>query len=82
MPVLDEEILSEAISVLGSKTDSAAVNTALRETIRVRRLLGVSQFFCKGLWEGDLSVMREDQTLRDFTAIARYTRLEIAEPPH
>ncbi len=62
--VLDADLLSEATRVLGSKTYSAAVNTALREALRVKRLLGVRQFFGKGLWEGDLSRMREDKPLR------------------
>lgn len=59
--VLDEQLLSEARTVLGSKTYSAAVNTALREAIRVKRLQSLGRFFGSGLWEGDLQAMREDR---------------------
>jgi hypothetical protein len=59
--VLDETLLDEATRVLGVKTYSAAVNLALAETLRVKKILEISNFFGSGLWEGDLSAMREDQ---------------------
>jgi Arc/MetJ family transcription regulator len=59
--VLDEKLLDEATRVLGVKTYSAAVNLALAETLRVKRVLELSTFFGSGLWEGDLSAMREDR---------------------
>jgi Arc/MetJ family transcription regulator len=59
--VLDENLLDEATRVLGVKTYSAAVNLALAETLRVKKVLEIPSFFGKGLWEGDLAAMREDQ---------------------
>ena len=59
--VLDENLLDEATRVLGVKTYSAAVNLALAETLRVKKILEIPNFFGSGLWEGDLSAMREDQ---------------------
>jgi hypothetical protein len=59
--VLDEQLLSQATQVLAAKTYSAAVNTALEEVIRLRKIQSVPQFFGSGIWEGELSQMREDR---------------------
>jgi hypothetical protein len=59
--VLDERLLDEATRVLGAKTYSGAVNTALEEVIRLKKIRGVSQFFGSGIWRGDLAEMREDK---------------------
>lgn len=58
--VLDEKLLDEATRALGAKTYSSAVNTALAELLRVRRILSLPAFFGRGLWQGDLQEMRED----------------------
>jgi len=60
--VLDADLLEEATRVLGVKTYSAAVNTALAEVLRVRKILGLPSFFNQGLWQGDLADMREDRS--------------------
>ena len=62
--VLDERLLDEATRVLGAKTYSGAVNTALEEVIRLKKVQGLSRFFGSGIWEGDLSEMREDRPRR------------------
>jgi hypothetical protein len=62
--VLDENLLDEATRVLGVKTYSAAVNLALAETLRVKKILEIPSIFGSGLWQGDLSEMREDQPRR------------------
>jgi len=62
--VLDEQLLHEATKVLGAKTYSAAVNTALAELIRVRKVQSLADFFGSGIWKGDLSQMREDRPPR------------------
>ena len=59
--VLDEVLLEEAVRVLGVKTYSAAVNLALKEAIDTAHVRGLRQWFGKGIWEGDLSEMREDR---------------------
>ena len=59
--VLNEELLVLATRVLGAKTYSAAVNTALEEVIRLRKIQGIPRFFGSGIWEGDLAEMREDR---------------------
>jgi hypothetical protein len=62
--VLDEQLLAEATHLLAAQTYSAAVNTALREVVRIRKIQGIPQFFGSGIWEGDLSQMREDHLPR------------------
>jgi hypothetical protein len=58
--VLDGELLIEATRVLGEKTFSATVNTALREAIRMKKLQEIPRFFGTGIWEGNLAEMRGD----------------------
>lgn len=62
--VLNEHLLAEATRVLAARTYSAAVNTALEEVIRMRKIQSVPQFFGSGIWEGELSRMREDRPSR------------------
>ncbi len=59
--VLDAPLLETATRVLGAKTYSAAVNMALAEVIRVRKIQSLRSFFGQGLWQGDLPHMRGDQ---------------------
>jgi hypothetical protein len=65
--VLNGELLIQATRVLGAKTYSAAVNTALEEVLRLRKIQSLPRFFGSGLWEGDLSEMREDRPRRHRT---------------
>jgi Arc/MetJ family transcription regulator len=58
--VLDPVLLDQATRVLGVKTYSAAVNVALAEVLRMRKIQSLPQFFGRGLWQGDLGQMRED----------------------
>jgi Arc/MetJ family transcription regulator len=59
--VLDEALLKEATQVLGEKTYSAAVNRALADALRAHKIQNLSNFFGQGLWEGDLTAMRQDR---------------------
>jgi Arc/MetJ family transcription regulator len=59
--VLDADLLERATRALGVKTYSAAVNLALAETLRLKKIESLPQFFGKRLWQGDLSEMREDR---------------------
>jgi Arc/MetJ family transcription regulator len=62
--VLRADLLEEATRVLGAKTYSAAVNLALEEVLRLRRIQSLPQFFGQGLWKGNLAEMREDRPRR------------------
>ncbi|HET9318535.1 MAG TPA: hypothetical protein VFO27_02130 [Bryobacteraceae bacterium] len=59
--VLDAPLLESAKLELGNKTYSDAVNLALKEVLRVRKIQALPQVFGQGLWHGDLSEMREDR---------------------
>lgn len=60
--VVDDALLEEAVRELGVKTYSAAVNLALKEAIRMKKARSLQSFFGTGIWEGNLSDMREDAT--------------------
>ena len=63
--VLDGDLLERATTAFGVKTYSAAVNLALAEAMRFRQIQNIPQFFGQGLWEGDLSQMRDDKPRED-----------------
>ena len=59
--VLDERLLEEASRLSGERTYSRTVERALEEFVRrarARQILGLAG---TGLWEGDLSNVREDR---------------------
>lgn len=59
--VLDEQLLEEALRMSGERTYSAAVNRALRDFLRRAKAVRILELAGTGLWEGDLSQMREDR---------------------
>ena len=59
--VLDGELLNQVTRLLGVKTYSAAVNLALEEVLRVRKIQQLSEAFGQGVWQGNLAEMREDR---------------------
>lgn len=59
--VLDEHKLDEAKALSGRKTYSDTVNMALEEFIRRRTFATIDSFAGSDVWDGDLSVMREDR---------------------
>ena len=58
--VLDEDLLEQAVRVLGTKTYSATVNVALEEALRMKRIQGLADHIGNVEWLGDLSEMRAD----------------------
>ena len=62
--VLDEEVLDEAKAVSECKTYSETVNLALREMIDRRKFAKIDQYAHSGVWDGDLSDMRDDDVPR------------------
>lgn len=58
--VLDEEMLEKAVLLMGAKTYSEAVNRALEESIKLYHVRGLAGMAGSGVWEGDLSEMRDD----------------------
>jgi hypothetical protein len=56
--MVDEALLEEAKTVLGGKNYSETLELALREAIRVRRVMNIPSYFGTGIWKGDLDQMR------------------------
>jgi len=59
--VLDERLLEEAVQASGERTYSRAVERALEDFVRRARARRIMSLAGSGLWQGDLSVVREDQ---------------------
>jgi hypothetical protein len=58
--VLREDLLEEAVRVSGEKTYSRAVERALEDFIRRAKARRILELRGSGLWQGELSEMRED----------------------
>jgi Arc/MetJ family transcription regulator len=61
--VLDEQLLEEVVRLSGERTYSAAVEHALRESIRRAKSRQIFTLAGSGLWQGDLSMAREDKPI-------------------
>jgi len=59
--VLDEQVLNEAMRLSGARTYSALVQEALADYVRRIKARRILQLGHKGLWEGDLTEMRDDR---------------------
>ena len=55
------DLLEEATRVSGERTYSRTVERALREMVQRAKARQILQLAGSGLWQGDLSVMREDK---------------------
>ena len=58
--VLNDDLLKEAVRLGGERTYSRTVERALEEFVRRRKARRILELTGSGLWEGDLSVVRED----------------------
>lgn len=59
--VLNEQLLEEATRLSGERTYSRAVERALEEFVRRAKARQILDFAGSGLWEGNLSMVREDR---------------------
>lgn len=59
--VLDEALLEEATRLSGERTYSRAVERALEDFVRRSKARQILELAGSGLWEGNLSVVREDR---------------------
>jgi len=62
--VLREELLREAVALSGEKTYSRAVEVALTDFVRRAKARKILALRGSGLWEGELTQMREDHDNR------------------
>jgi Arc/MetJ family transcription regulator len=59
--VIDDQLMSQALSLSGFKTKKETVEEALRLLISLRNQSSIRQFRGKLMWEGDLDTMRTDK---------------------
>lgn len=59
--VLDGELLEEATRLSGERTYSRTVERALEDFVRRAKAKRILELAGSGLWEGNLSVVREDR---------------------
>ena len=59
--VLNEALLEEATRLSGERTYSRTVERALEEFVRRARARRILDLAGSGLWEGELSVVRQDR---------------------
>ena len=62
---LDESLLHEALRLSGERIFSGVVNKALNDFVRRIKAGRILELAHPGLWQGDLSVMRNDQHTAD-----------------
>ena len=60
--VLDEQLLEDTLKASGARTYSAAVEMAMQAFVRRARARTILSLQGSGLWQGDLSAVREDRT--------------------
>ncbi len=58
--VLPEDLLEEAVRLGGERTYSRTVERALEDFVRRIKARQILELAGSGLWEGDLSEMRDD----------------------
>lgn len=59
--VLNGDLLEEATRLSGERTYSRTVERALEDFVRRAKARRILELAGSGLWEGDLSVVREDR---------------------
>jgi len=59
--VLNEDLLEEATRLSGERTYSRAVERALEDFVRRAKARRILELSGTGLWQGELSVVREDR---------------------
>jgi Arc/MetJ family transcription regulator len=59
---LDEKLLTEAMKLTRAGTKKEVIHLGLRELIRLARLRAVRDYRGKFDWQGDLAMMREEET--------------------
>ena len=62
--LVEESALEEVKKRLKTESYSATINAALREMLRLTSIKEFSMFAGSGIWEGNLSEMRDDKKNR------------------
>jgi Arc/MetJ family transcription regulator len=61
--VLDDKLLEDAVRLSGERTYSRTVERALRDFVQRAKARRILELAGSGLWEGDLTVVREDRSV-------------------
>lgn len=56
---IDDKLMKQAMKATGAATKKAAVETALRKMVELRKQEGIKKWFGRIEWDGDLAAMRE-----------------------
>ena len=72
--VIREELLKEAVRLSGERTYSRAVERALEDFVRRIKARRILELAGSGLWEGELSTMRQDRPSRKESVTRRAAR--------
>lgn len=56
---IDDKLMKQAMKATGAATKKAAVETALRAVVRLKKQKVIGKWFGKVQWEGNLDAMRE-----------------------
>ena len=59
--VIDDDLMSKAISLSGNKTKKAVVEEALKLLVRLKEQVKIRELRGKLYWDGDLDQMRTDR---------------------
>jgi Arc/MetJ family transcription regulator len=57
---IDDELIAEAMKLMGTRTKKETVVKALQAQVAIKRQLGMRQFKGKVDWQGDLDAWRRD----------------------
>ena len=57
--ILNDDLVSEAMTLTGDRTKAGVIHRALRELVRLERLRRVRGLRGRLRWEGDLNLLRE-----------------------
>ncbi len=60
---IDDKLMKQAMKASGATTKKAAVESALRQMVQLKKQAKIRELFGKVRWEGDLDAMREGRFL-------------------
>jgi len=72
--VIRDELLEEAVKLSGERTYSRAVERALEDFVRRIKARRILELAGSGLWDGDLSSMRDDRPVPKRQRLSRGAR--------
>jgi Arc/MetJ family transcription regulator len=78
---IDDKLMRRAMKLSGATTKRAAIEAAMRLTVRMKRQEEILKWFGKIEWEGDLAAMRKSRFLNEEGYFDRDAAGEQVEAP-